>query len=189
MTSICIDDIKAHIKKNWPNASQDFFSWEKGGIKQSNPNFQVCRVSPSIDNQSWVYTSIGSSYYLNDTQEHLEFSILAPKDDPIHIETLAMVTHYHSNPAFRLKLGSVVEIGQGWVDGSKCDHLLVSLPYFKGPQFENCYIDNHLIRMLWLVPITKQEFDYMKKNGQEALESIFEDKKIRITDPFRESAI
>ena len=183
------DGIKAHISKNWPDAEQELFSWTVGGIVQSNPDFRVCRIAPSGANKSWIYVSIGASKYINTKGEHLEFCLLSPKDGPEHIETLAMVAHYHSNPSFRLELGSVVEIGDGWVEGSKCDHLLVSLPYFKGPAFEQCSINNHLIRMLWLVPITRQEFTYLQQNGLEALESEFEEKKIRITDPFRESVI
>lgn len=71
--------------------------------------------------------------------------------------------------------------------GSECDHLLVSLPYFKGAEFEKCVVDNHLVRMLWLVPITKQESIFSQRKGVDALESEFEKKRVRITDPFRAS--
>lgn len=181
------NEIKAHIGKIWPDAKQELFSWTIGGIVESNPDFRVCRLSPSKDSKSWIYISIGASTYLNGKGEHLEFALLSPTDAPDHIETLAMVTHYHSNPLLRLELGSIIDIGQGWVKGSECDHLLVSFPYFKGREFERCMVDNHLIRILWLVPITKEEAIFCQKNGIDSLESEFEKKQIRITNPFRSS--
>lgn len=181
--------IKKHIASTWPDAKQELFSWTEGAILNSNPNFKVCRVAPCKSSRSWVYISLGASTYINKKGEHLEFAILSPRENPRHIETLFMLAHYHSNPDYRLEVGSIVRIGREWFEGSECDHLLISLPYFKGPDFEECLVDEHLIRMLWVIPVTKAEAEYCEEYGLDALESQFEINKVKVLDPFRVSTL
>jgi len=183
------NDICKHLKKIFPESEQEILKWSVGGIVNSIPDFIVCRLKQSNENKSWIYVSMGASKFLNKISEHIEFVLLAPFEDERLVEVLAMVSHYHSNSEYRLQLGSIINIGQGWVDGSDCDHLLVSLPYFKGQDFEQCLIEKHLVRLLWLIPITDKEHSFARDNGVEALEEIFESKNTRITDPFRDSEI
>ena len=186
-----VSDIKtamlAHIRKNWPSAKPSLMKWTIGGILTSIPEFLVCKIPPSEDYNSWVYISVGASKFLNAQGEHLEFALVAPYDSAEHIETLAMVAHFHSDPNFRLELGSVVDIGHSWVENSKCDHLLLDLPYFKGANFENLVVDKHCVRVLWLVPISKSEYNYIEKNGIDAFQDVLEQQKIRVSDPFRDT--
>ncbi|MFI7602077.1 hypothetical protein [Actinoplanes sp. NPDC049681] len=50
-----------------------------------------------------------------------------------------MNAYYRCGPARqRLDGGPTVPIGRPWLDGSHCDHYLVSLPYPIGPDFETC---------------------------------------------------
>jgi len=177
--------IATHVKENWPKADFSFVKWTVGGILDSIPDFVVCIISPSQDNKSWIYISVGASNFINKQGEHIEFVLVAPYDSPEHIETLAMVANYHSDPNFRLELGSVVAIGRGWVESSKCDHLMLDLPYFKGPDLEELMVNKHIVRILWLVPISKSEYNYLKTNGKQALEEELERNKVRVTDPFR----
>lgn len=179
--------ITMHVKENWPNAEFNFVKWTVGGILVSIPDFVVCKISPSQDNKSWIYISIGASKFINEKGEHLEFVLVAPYDSPEHIETLAMVANYHSDPKFRLELGSVVAIGRGWVENSKCDHLMLDLPFFKGPELEVVNINKHAVRILWLVPISKSEYGYLETYGKQALEDELERNRVRVTDPFRKT--
>jgi hypothetical protein len=41
---------------------------------------------------------------------------------------------------------------------------------------------------VWLLPITKAEREFKVANGLEALESLFEERKLRYWDPHRPSA-
>jgi hypothetical protein len=45
------------------------------------------------------------------------------------------------------------------------------------------------IEFLWLIPITKEELEYKKKAGAEALEVKFEDAQFNYTDPFRADVV
>jgi hypothetical protein len=45
------------------------------------------------------------------------------------------------------------------------------------------------IRFLWLIPITKQEVEYKKANGADALERLFEEVSFNYIDPFRQSVV
>lgn len=45
-------------------------------------------------------------------------------------------------------------IGEPWVPGSPCDHLLISLAYFHGPDLEHCPLPEGHARMLWTLPVT-----------------------------------
>ena len=81
-----------------------------------------------------VYVSVGASGVAGVPRR--EFLLMAPASWRGHVETLAMVAHFHSSPAHVLDAGSVVEIGRSWVPGSAADCLSVSLPYAQGPAFE-----------------------------------------------------
>ena len=64
------------------------------------------------------------------------------------------------SPLCRLDHGHTVPIGEPWLPGSACDHLLVSLPYPFGPELEMCRWDGGHARLLWLLPITEAERDF-----------------------------
>lgn len=45
------------------------------------------------------------------------------------------------------------------------------------------------MRILWLVPITASERAFAEANGVDALESEFERRQVRVSDPFRDSIV
>ena len=103
-----------------------------------------------------------------------------------------MAAHYHCNPeddSYRLDHGHTVPIGEPWLPGSACDHLLVSLPYPFGPELEMCHWDGGHARLLWLLPITEAERDFMGDRGLEALEQRFDDAAIRYWEADRPSVV
>ena len=104
----------------------------------------------------------------------LEFFLICPCEDALHVETLAMCAYFHSDPCYHLDLGMSVNIGRGWREGSHYDRLLISLPYPYGPNLEICKIVNFTIRYLWLLPIDVAEEGYLQQWGLEALEQKFD---------------
>jgi hypothetical protein len=66
---------------------------------------------------------------------------------------------------------------------------LVSLPYPFPRELETILINDIYISFWWLLPITNKEADYAEKHGVEALEEIFEKKRIDTLDVKRKSAI
>ncbi|WP_426513206.1 suppressor of fused domain protein [Dactylosporangium sp. McL0621] len=128
------------------------------------------------------------------TQHHghgLEFLLYAPTaDDEVHVETLTMIAYYHATGGdYALDHGHTVPIGQPWLPGSTCDHLLVSLPYPWGPKLETCPVPGGHVRLLWLLPITEAEKTFRHKHDLEALEQRFETAGISPTDPRRSSVV
>ena len=118
-----------------------------------------------------------------------EFLLLAPTENPLHVELLAMVANLHADPRYRLAVGHTLKIGRPWIEGSTSDHLLVSLPYPYGPELEHCHVDGRHIRVLWLVPITTAEAALVADRELEALEELLEERGVNVVDATRPSVV
>jgi hypothetical protein len=176
-----------HVRRNFPGRAIEAFTWESGPILRQNPHFRVLRIAPAHESDVWTYASIGAWAATEDQGRGLEFVIATRAQDPRAVELLAMITYYHRGG--KLGLGHTFPIGEPWLPGSRCDHLLVSLPYPWGPDLETCHVGDRHVDFLWLVPITKQERDFKAANGLEALESLFEDRGLKYWDPDRISHV
>ena len=138
----------------------------------------------------WTYVTVGVWEATQQNGHGLEFVLAAQHEDPVHDEHLAMSAYYHAGPPEqRLDVGHTVPIGEPWLDGSACDHVLVSLPYPYGPDLEVCtWIGGHA-RLLWLVPITEAERDFKAAKGLQALEARLDQQAIHYWDPSRPSVV
>ena len=163
-----ITAIRNHLDQFWPKRAKRDFVWIAGPAQRVLPDFRVCRIESSTPTDGWVYVSLGISKI--HSPDHMEFFILSPIEDPIHVENLAMVAYFHADPCYGVHLGKIINIGRAWMNGATCDQFLVSLPYPLGPGFEWCNIGDMKIRFLWLLPITAAEAEFMRAHGQEALE-------------------
>lgn len=181
--------IRAHLNQFWPDRPHEEFVWTKGPINQKFPHFRVRRIKPVKEPDAWIYATVGAWEATAEDQHGTEFVLLAPEENPLHVELLAMVTNLHADPRYRLQVGSTINIGRPWVEGSLADHLLVSLPYPYGPEFEICNIGDEHIRFLWLVPITSSEASLVRSQGLEALERLLEQGKVNTVNPQRRSVI
>jgi hypothetical protein len=181
--------VRRHVRAHWPRNAVEPFVWTIGPIRQTLPDFEVQRVRSNHRGEPWVYVTTGAWDARKPDKHGFEFFLQSPEEDPIHVETLAMVANFHADPKYGVGLGDVIEIGRPWMDESLCDRLLVSLPYPYGPDFEHCVIGDHHIRFLWLLPISASEAQYLRANGQEALERKFEEAGINAVDPRRVSVV
>jgi hypothetical protein len=93
------------------------------------------------------------------------------------------------NRTGKLGLGHTVPIGEPWLPGSGCDHLLISLPYPFGPDLQTCHVGDRHIDILWLLPITERERTLKVSSGLESLESRFEGAGLRYWKAVRESIV
>ena len=178
-----------HVEDFWPQHRLEAFRWDAGPIGRVLPEFAVIRVEPPAGDLPWVYVSNGAWRVPTKMEYREEFLIVASREDPIHVESLAMVAHFHANPRYRLALGSILSIGRGWVDGSSCDHFLVSLPYPYGPKLEVFRNEAIWVEFLWLMPITAQEAEFARRHGYETLEARFDDAAVDYRDPGRPSVV
>jgi hypothetical protein len=186
---VVYDGLRAHLNRFWPRNEKEEFTWDIGPIRSVLPDFRVVRIAPLNIEEPWIYASLGVWEVAKSQASRTEFFLTAPSKDPIHVETLAMLANFHADPAYEVRLGKTINIGRGWVDGSTCDYLLVSLPYPFGPEFERVQIRAIEISYLWLLPITKAEEGFLKTFGQEALEQRLEQSKVDVINLTRPSVV
>src|ERR1700761_1678973 len=175
-----------HVRRNFQGKVIEAFTWEAGPIREQNPHFRALRIEPGEQSGVWTYASVGAWAATKDQGRGLEFIIAAPVQDPRAVELLAMTAY--SPQGRTLGLGHTLPIGQPWLPGSRCDHLLVSLPYPWGPDLQTCHVGDRHVDFLWLLPITQEERDFRAAHGLEALESLFDERELRYWDPHRPSA-
>jgi hypothetical protein len=183
------DAERAHVSRFWQGRKQEEFVWTLGPIGQRMPQFRVRRVAPKIRSDPWIYLTIGAWEATPGDRHGLEFLLLSPTEDPLHVELLAMVTNLHADPRYRLDVNRTINIGRPWVDGSVADYLLVTLPYPFGPALEHLETDDKHIRFLWLVPVTKSEADLVQIKGIEAFEQLLEQSQTDVVDPTRPALV
>ena len=158
---------------------------DEGPDPERLPRFRVRRIAPTHGDQPWIYATIGAWAASGPGEPALEFFLLSPVESPLHVELLSMVANYHADVRYRVGVGSVIDIGRGWLPGSSLDHLVVSLPYPLGPTFEWVHLGESHVRYLWLLPIYPSESALITSRGLEALEAKLESNAVDVLDPVR----
>lgn len=182
--------VDRHVRNYFAGHPVDLLHFDDGPIRKRVPDFHAVRVEPGPRIGLWTYVSVGL-WDATERREHgVEFILTAPADDPSHVEHLAMAAYYHAGPEEqRLDVGHTVPIGEPWIEGSSCDHFVVSLPYPFGQDLEICTWNGGHARLLWLLPITQAERDFKAANGLDALESLFDEQAINFWEPTRRSVV
>lgn len=154
------------------------------------PELRVYVIDPLRPTGLWTYVTAGVWTATQEGGAGLEFVLAAARDDIRFPELLTSVAYYHAGrPEDRLGVGHILPIGEPLVEGSACEHLLVSLPYPYGPKLEHCVWDGGHARFLWLLPITDAERVFANANGLEALESLFDQDSFEHWNPLRPSVV
>jgi Suppressor of fused protein (SUFU) len=179
--------LEEHVRRYFDQRHVDTFTWTAGPIRDVNPHFRVLRIAPAEPGGLWQYVSIGGWAATADRDYGLELILSTPIEAVRAVELLAMNVYYHRGGT--LGLGHTVPIGEPWLPGSHCDHLLISLPYPFGPDLQECHVGDRHVDFLWLVPITKAERDFKVAHGQEELEQRFETADLRYWEIERSSVI
>ena len=178
-----------HLDGFWPQRKKEEFVWTVKPDRPALPDLRILRIEPQVAREPWVYVTIGAWEARGIVNHGFEFMLLSRVEDPIHIETLAWVANYHADPAFGVGIAEVLDLGRPWMDGSACDHLLVSLPYPYGPQFEHCVVGAYHVRFLWLLPITASEAAFAETHGVEAFEQQLEARGVDAVDRSRAAVV
>lgn len=180
--------VHRHVRDFFVGHETGVHAFDRGPIQQVLPGFHVIKANPGplLGRPSYVSVGLGFPDALYD--EHFEFVTVAAEPSGRHVELLAMTAHYHLTGE-RLGLGHTFPIGEPWVPGSSLDHMLVSLPYPFGPKLESLIADDHEVRILWLLPISNSEREYKKREGLEALETLFESAALEYWNPNRRPVV
>ncbi|WP_031154013.1 suppressor of fused domain protein [Streptomyces xanthophaeus] len=182
-------DLETHVRSFFAGHAVTVDDYDLGfGRRGAVPGLRILTVSPGPRADSWAYVTAGC-WSTGETGENgghgLEFVLTAPARDERFADLLAMTAYYHAG--HRLDLGHSLPIGEPWLAGSHCDHLLISLPYLHGPGLEQCPLQDGHARILWLLPVTAAEMAYRREHGHEALEQLFDEQGMAPTDPRRPS--
>ncbi|MFG2341175.1 suppressor of fused domain protein [Streptomyces yangpuensis] len=156
--------------------------------REALPDLRVLVVGPGPRSAGWAYVTAGCWAATEKDGDGLEFVVTAHVRDQRFIDLMAMIAYYHC-AGHRLDLEHSMPIGEAWVPGSACDHLLISMPYLHGPDLEHCPLPGGHARILWALPVTAAEIEFRRREGHEALEQLFDDAEIVPTDPFRASVV
>lgn len=178
-----LEALDGHIAAFWSENRRTIHTWDRGPILDQIPGFHVVRIAPKTREEAWVYASVGASVAY--PVGGLEFFIMSPIATDRHIETLAMVAHFQSFDAHRLNIGSTVNLGQPWMGTSECDHMVVTLPYPFGPALEVAPEAANGARFYWLVPISKTEASFIRRDGFEEFGNLIEASQVDVIDPLR----
>ena len=173
-----------HYQTAWGNISHSLV-WSKGPQKDLPKEFRV--LSFSKDSTTSVLATCGLSF--GSAENKIELFLYCPEnilEENRLCEILTVTAHYHLTGG-NLGVGHSVNWGEPIINGSLCNWGYLSWPYLEGESFGDVQLSS--TKILWLVPITKQELEYKKKNGVDALEIVFEEQGLNYISFFRQSMV
>lgn len=184
---VAAEAVEAHVRAFFDGHAVEVVRCDLGPEREEVvPGLRVLVVGPGPRGGSWAYVTAGRWAAVEEDGCALEFVMTAPVRDQRFVELMAMAAFYHCG-GHRLDVEHSMPIGEPWVPGSACDHLLISLPYLHGPDLEHCPVPGGHARVLWALPVTTAEVEFRRRHGHEALERLFDEVEIIPTDPFRAS--
>lgn len=148
---------------------------QQGPTNKLHEDFFILEFPHNERHQMFCYCTVGMSADRFD-DNLIELVVYAPKSDKLLVELLTVCASYHRNK-LPLNLHHTVNIGQPWLNNSKCDHGFISLPYLDGEELEIFNYNGQKVHCYWFIPITEKERDFKIKSGWEALEKLFEDRQ------------
>ncbi|MGH2943422.1 MAG: suppressor of fused domain protein, partial [Solirubrobacteraceae bacterium] len=154
-----------HLERFWPDSAHEDIASARAAVAERLPGFSVRRIAPEHPGKPWVYATCGAAQAAAEGEEGAEYVLLAPVADPVLVEMLAALATVNADAPRGLGVGSLVALGRPWTDASQADHLFVLPPYPFGPGFEACEADGRRVVVLWLVPITAAEAQYVRARG------------------------
>lgn len=185
MTAPTPDPVRDHLLGFFAGHDWQERVWPHGPARVELPDLVVLEFGPGRRSGLWVYTSAGA--WVAHPNPRLEFVLAVPAPTPRAVELLFMTAWYHAH--HRLGTGHTLPVGEQWLPGSACDHLLVSKPYPFGPDLEICPLPGGHAQVLWLLPITLAERDYKMQYGLEGLEQRFENGRLEFWQVGRSSMV
>ncbi|MFD8685923.1 suppressor of fused domain protein [Streptomyces sp. NPDC059651] len=186
---LAVETVESHVRAFFHGHSVEAVVCDLGPERREVvPDLRVLVVGPGPGSAGWAYVTAGCWGARESDGQGLEFVMTTHVRDQRFVDLMAMIAYYHCG-GHRLDLEHSMPIGEPWVPGSTCDHLLISLPYLHGPDLEHCPLPAGHARILWTLPVTAAEIEFRRREGHEALEQLFDEAEIIPTDPFRASVV
>ncbi|HYT09627.1 MAG TPA: suppressor of fused domain protein [Mycobacteriales bacterium] len=181
--------IEAHLRHGFPGQRVVVQGWRTDAM--SAPHVRVLRVDPETRGGLWLHVSSGASVpapgALPASPIGSEFVLVTPFKTLRAVELLAMVVYFQG--VQELTVGDTVSVGEPWLPGSSCGHLLVSAPYLLADEMWTLQLPGREVHFRWVIPITAAERAYAQARGLDALEQRFEEAGLEYWDPHRASVV
>lgn len=177
--------LSRHLHASWSHSTHVDSRWQAGGIEELVPGFRVRCIAPRDASEPWVYVSLGASVVGGGSHE---FALLSPVEFRRHVETLTMLAHWQA-AGRAADVGSVLELGWPWMEGSEAEYLLITPLYAYPPEYGTFRDGDQEVDILWVVPVHESEVAYMRRRGMEKLEERFEKQGVNLLDPRRGSVV
>ena len=184
--------IEAHLRHGFPGQRVVVQGWRTDAM--SAPHVRVLRVDPETPRravaarlQRRVAARRGVGGGPPAGTEGSEFVLVTPFKTLRAVELLAMVVYFHG--VQELSVGDTVSVGEPWLPGSSCGHLLVSNPYLLADELWRLPLPGRTVHFRWVIPITAKERAYATERGLDALEQRFEEAGLEYWDPHRASVV
>ena len=168
--------LERHIQMFYQSAGESVSSSDSVSILSIPPNYRR--------NKMWSHFTIGLP---ESVDADLELFIYSRTNNSDIKQTLTNVEDYIKSNTVELE--DVIPLSEPWLPGSKCKNLLVSLPHLEGEALERFNYRNNITHLFWLIPITEEEKRYREEFGIEALEHVFEEKKVQYANVKRQSLV
>ncbi len=180
--------IESHLRHGFPGQRVIVQGWRTDAMPA--PHVRVLRVDPESRGGLWLHVSSGASVPAEGAPagpQGSEFVLVTPFKTLRAVELLAMVVYFHG--VQELSVGDTVSVGEPWLPGSTCGHLLVSNPYLLADELWALPLPGRTVHFRWVIPITAKERSYAAERGLEALEQRFEQAGLEYWDPHRQSVV
>ena len=178
-------NIENHYRDVW-SVEPEICGFSAGPIGQLPHGFSVLRFPPRGDRKMWTYATRCMS--LPEDAKPIELHMFSPREAVEVVELLVVTSHFHRTST-KLDVGHSVNFGRPWLDASACEFGLISRPYLDGPKLEIMLQASREISFYWLIPVTKFEVEFKKKNGIERLEGEFDRSGFDYVNPARRSVV
>jgi len=178
-------ELHRHVHGYWPTGLRRF-TWDLGDFPREFPRFRVYEVAPTSHRPYWVYVSTGAwEAYVREGRAH-EFILHSPVAEPLHVEKMAALARRQADPQVKkLEVGSVIPLGEPWLEGAACDHLYFASAAAYPDEFDFLELDGLTIRFLWAIPVHGEEARFIEREGGETFEDRLGEAGVSLVDPQR----
>jgi len=124
------DGILEHYRAFWGAERIEEVHWTPEHTASRLPRLSHRQNPAAAVDEPWVFASIGAWRATGGEPHGFEFVAVSRGQSARVTQRLAMVAYHHAGrPENRLAAAHTLPIGEGWIEGSTLESVLVSLPY------------------------------------------------------------
>ncbi|MBP1995845.1 suppressor of fused domain protein [Paenibacillus eucommiae] len=149
----------------------------------------IMQCPDPLDENVMFYSTIGlSDYTVGDKKYELMFTGYASEDKIGNI--LSTSAFFCIKDNWKVSEGAVFEtLVEMYYRDSEMKHIYFTTPYLWEEKLEDFQVENESIFFLLVIPISEAELRFLRENGTEVLEELFEENEIDIFDIDRKSIL